>query len=164
MKLSYDEIVSWLDSYFESCNKHQAGPDDVANLTRWFSPDLEFMMYTPPPFFTPPLSRQQLLMLFVHPGIREHLLPQYYAIDLEKSIAVVQFEIRFVEEASGRAWKPLQASCHYHLVQDGEGSIRIGKIKYWTQSHDPDDDFAPLFEKWMAAKDRALAEFAARNF
>jgi hypothetical protein len=164
MKLAYDEVVNWLDAYFASCNEHQGGPDDVANLTKWFAPDLEFMMYTPPSFVVPPLSRQQLLMLFVHPGIREHLRPQYYAIDLEKNIAVVQFEIQFVEEPSGRAWPALQASCHYHLVVDDTGTIRIGKIKYWTQSHGPEDDYAALFEEWAAAKDRALEEFAAKDF
>jgi len=49
-------------------------------------------------------------------------------------------------------------------VVDDTGTIRIGKIKYWTQSHGPGDDYAALFEEWAAAKDRALEEFAAKDF
>jgi hypothetical protein len=119
------------------------------------------MMYTPPAFVVPPCRGSTSCCSYT----RDTGTPaQYYAIDLEKNIAVVQFEIQFVEAASGRAWPALQASCHYHLVVDDTGEIRIGKIKYWTQSHNPEDDYAALFEEWAAAKDRALAEFAAKNF
>ena len=68
------------------------------SYARYFADDFQFWMFTPPPFFTPPLSRDELLLTFVHPGIHEKLTPKYYAIDVETLVAVVQFELCFTTQ------------------------------------------------------------------
>ena len=162
MGFTYEQIAGWLDRYFEAANDKQGGIESVAGLRDYFSPDLEFWMYTAPPFITPPLSRDELLMTFVHPGIQEKLTPKYYAIDVDSMVAVVQFELCFHDERSGKTWRPLQASAHYHLKTDDGGDIQIGKIQYWTQSHTPEDDYDSLFELWDRAKMDALSRFGAK--
>jgi hypothetical protein len=159
MRPTREQISAWLDGYFAAANDKQGPLASVAGLRRYFSEDFEFWMYTPPPFLTPPLSRDELLMTFVHPGIHERLTPKYYVIDLDSLVAVVQFELCFTHKESGRSWRPLQASAHYHLEVDGQGDIMIGKIQYWTESHRPGDDFESLFELWNRDKEQALEEF-----
>ena len=163
MSMTRDQIAQWLDEYFAAANEQQGAVESVAYLRRFFTDDFQFWMYTAPPFITPPLDRDGLLMTFVHPGIYEQLTPKYYVIDVESLVAVVQFELCFRHEMSGKAWRPLQASAHYHLRVDGSGRMQIGKIQYWTQSHVAEDDYDSLFGLWDDAKQSALAEFAAKH-
>ncbi|MCL5735410.1 MAG: hypothetical protein M1274_07440 [Actinobacteria bacterium] len=158
-----EQIAAWLDAYFEAANDLQGPIESVAELRKYFADDFQFWMFTPPPFFTPPLSRDELLMTFVHPGIHERLTPKYYVIDLETFVAVVQFELCFTHKASGRSWRPLQASAHYHLHAGDGGEIKIARINYWTESHRPEDDYEPLFDLWTKDKEDALAAFGTKR-
>jgi hypothetical protein len=162
MKHTREQIAGWLDKYFEAANDKQGPVESVVELRRYFSDDFQFWMYTPPPFLTPPLSRDELLMTFVHPGIHEKLTPKYYVIDLESMVAVVQFELCFTHKESGRSWRSLQASAHYHLRVDADGEIQIGKIQYWTESHRAGDDFDSLFELWNRDTEEALLHFGTK--
>ena len=159
MEVTYENILGWFDTYFEDCNKNQGPPEMVVNLKKYFTPDFEFMMYTAPPFFTPPLSREELLMLFVHPGLHEALRPQYYVVDVKRMIVVVQFELQFTDEPSGKEWQPLQASAHYHLIIDENEDLKIKKIQYWTESSPPDVT-APRYAVWAEYKEKALTDLA----
>jgi len=159
MEFTYEGVSNWLDVYFEDANKNQGPLEKVVNLKKYFTEDLEFWMYTAPPFFKPPLSREGLLMLFVHPGLHEALTPQYYVIDLKRLIVVVQFELRFTDQTSGTSWPPKQASAHYHLVPDKDNKLKIKKIQYWTQSSPPDVT-APMYKLWNEYKDKVLVELA----
>jgi hypothetical protein len=161
MELTYESLSKWFDVYFEDVNKNQGSIELVANLKKYFSADFEFWMYTAPSFFTPPLTRDGLLMLFVHPGLHEALVPQYYVVDVKWMIVVVQFEIRFVDEISGTTFPPKQASAHYHLVLDEKGDLKIKKIQYWTQSSPP-DAMAPMYKAWNDYKQKALVDLAMK--
>ena len=155
------EIASWLDAYFEAVNSHQGAVESVAELRKYFSDDFEFRMYTSRQRPSePPLTRDQLLMLFIHPGLLEKLIPKYYVIDVDSRVAVVQFEIRFCDENSGKEWPPRQASAHYHFKPGRTGGIQIGKIQYWTETFT--EDFDSMFEQWWRARDEALAELGSK--
>jgi len=159
MDVTHENVTKWLDEYFEFCNSSQGTVDDVADLARYFADDFEFWMFTPPPFFTPPLSRSEFLMLFVHPGLYEAIRPQHYVIDTKAMMVVVKFEFEFVDETSGRTWPPLFASAHYQLAPGGEKELQIKRIDYWTQT--TSDDRSDLFEVWIARRQNALEESAA---
>jgi len=70
-------------------------------------------------------------------------------------IVVVQFEIRFSDEPSGKKWPPLQASAHYHLEADENSDVKIRRIHYWTETLPAD-----LFEFWGRYREEALASLA----
>lgn len=162
MELTYENIVAWFDKYFESCNKNQGPIETVVDLRRFFTDDFQFWMFTPPAFIKPPLSREELLMTFVHPGLHERLSPNYYVVDVRSLIVVVQFELEFSNELTGATWPPLQASAHYHLVPDEVDGLKIKMIKYWTQSNA--GDVQDLFDLWGSCRDKALVGLANAYF
>ena len=102
------------------------------------------------------MSRDALLISFVHPGLFEEIIPKYYVIDLKQMIVAVQFEIRFSDEPSAKEWDPIQASAHYHLFVDESGDLKIRQIHYWTEALPRD-----LFEYWAKYRGEALAKIAA---
>ena len=162
MEFTHENAAAWFDSYFASCNKNQGPIETVANLREFFTDDFEFWMYTPPAFVKTPLSREGLLMTFVHPGLHEALIPNYYVIDVESQVVVVQFEIKFSDEATGKTWPSLQASAHYHLTFDQNQDLKIKRINYWTQSSKA--DLEDLFDLWLGCKQRALEGLATKYF
>ena len=156
MEVTYENIFKWFEGYFEDVRKSQGAIETVPNLKRYFTPDLELMMYTapsPPP--VKPMSRDALLLSFVHPGLQEDILPRCYVIDVKQMIVVVQFEIRFRDKPSRKEWIPLQASAHYHLVMDEKKELKIRRIHYWTEALPAD-----VFEFWSKHRDEALAAHA----
>jgi hypothetical protein len=157
MEVTYKNILGWFDTYFKDVNKNQGPLERVVNLKKYFTSDFEFIMYTAPPFFKPPLSRDGLFMLFVHPGLHETLRPQYYVVDVKRMIVVVQFELQFTDEPSGKAWPPKQASAYYHLTVDETGDLKITKIQYWTESSPPDVT-APMYALWKEYRAKALTD------
>jgi hypothetical protein len=155
---SYEQIASWLDGYFQGVNANQGAVECAMELRKYFSDDLEFRMYTAAgsEFMSLPLTREQLLVTFVHPGLLEIITPNYYVIDVDAMKAVVQFAIVFRDEKSGREWPAKQASAHYHLRSDASGELRIAKIQYWTELFT--EEFRPMFEQWERARADALSE------
>ncbi len=156
MEWTYDNISRWFDAYFEDVRKNQGDLKTVPNLKKYFASDMELMMYTspaPPP--RKPMSRDALLLSFVHPGLQEDILPGFYAIDVKRMIIAVQFEIHFGDKPSGTKWAPLQASAHYHLVIDENRELKIRRIYYWTEAL-PED----LFEIWAQRRNEALSRHA----
>lgn len=162
MELTREQLVAWFDTYFESCNKNQGPIETVVDLKKWFTDDFQFWMHTPPAFIKPPLSREELLMTFVHPGLHERLSPAYYVVDLKTLVVVVQFELQFANEHTGESWPPLQASAHYHLVQDQSGDLRIKRIEYWVESSPV--DLQDMFDLWSSCREKALVGLANSYF
>jgi hypothetical protein len=159
MELTYEKARKWLDTYFEDVNRNQGSIEVVPNLKKYFTADFEFWMYTGRASMTRPLHRDRFLVLFVHPGLHETLTPQYYVVDVRQMIVVVQFEVRFVDQLSGTAWPPKQASAHYHLVFDENEEPKIKKIQYWTESFEP-EVFASMYSSWDDYREKALMSLA----
>jgi hypothetical protein len=161
---TYEQIASWLDGYFQGVNTNQGAMESVAELRKYFADDLEFRMYTAAgsELMSSPLTREQLLMSFVHPGLLEKITPNYYVIDVDAMKAVVQFAIVFRDEKSGSEWPVKQASAHYHFKSDASGELRIAKIQYWTEIFT--EEFGPMFERWERARAEAMADSGSGQF
>lgn len=156
MELTYENIQKWFETYFDDICKYQGDLSTVPKLKKFFASDLEVTMYSiPSPTPRKPMTRDSLMISFIHPGLQEDLIPRYYSIDVKQLIVVVQFEIRFSDKPSGKVWAPLQASAHYHLKIDENKDLKIRKIHYWTEPL-PED----LFEFWSKHRDEALTEYA----
>ena len=154
MEFSYEMISKWFDGYFEQVRRNQGDLEKVPNLKKYFTSDFEFMMHTAPSQASnKPMSRDALLMSFVHPGLQEEILPRTYVIDSKQMRVAVQFEIRFRDEPSGKNWTPIQASAHYHLTADENGDLKIRRIEYWTERL-PDDVFAIWAQRRIEALTR----------
>jgi hypothetical protein len=156
MECTYDNVTKWFDAYFEDVRKYQGNLETVPNLRKYFTQDFELMMYTVPssgPRHA--MSRDALLMSFVHPGLQEDIVPHSYAVDLKQMIVAVQFEIRFSDKPSGSTWAPIQASAHYHLTMNESKELIIRRIYYWTEALP-----AQIFEFWAKHREEALAKHA----
>jgi hypothetical protein len=156
MEWTYESISKWFDEYFEDVRKNQGNIETVPLLGKYFTADMELMMYTapsPPP--RKPMTRDALLISFIHPGLQEDIVPRHYAIDMKRMIVAVQFEIRFADQPSNTTWPPLQASAHYHLAHDESGSLKIKRIYYWTEALPGD-----LFGIWARRREEALERHA----
>jgi hypothetical protein len=155
MDITYETITKWFDDYFEQVRTNQGALETVPNLKKFFTSDFELRMHTGPSQVSIRMSREELLMSFVHPGLREDILPRYYVVDLRQMIVVVQFEIQFCDEPSGTNWAPIQASAHYHLKLDENDNIKIKLIEYWTEALAGD-----IFEIWAQRRTEALTKRA----
>jgi hypothetical protein len=155
MEITYEMLSSWFDGYFEQVRTNQGSLETVRNLGSFFTSDFELRMHTGPSQTSIKMSRDELLLSFVHPGLREDIVPRYYVIDLRQMIVVVQFEIRFYDEPVEKHWSPIQASAHYHLTQDGHGEVKIERIEYWTEALAED-----IFEIWSQRRAEALTKHA----
>ncbi len=102
-----------------------------------------------------PSTREQLLMTMVHPGLHEELTPRNYVVDLKKNIVVVQFQLQFTDEPSGKKWPPKQASAHYTIALDKNKDLKIKKIEYFVEYRSPEET-GNLRELWAQYKEKAL--------
>ncbi len=159
MEFTRENVIKWFEVYFKDVNKNQGDLETVPNLKKYFASEIEFLMYTSPrtPTAEKSMPREVFLMFFVHPGLYEELIPRYYVVDVKQMIVVVQFEIRFRDEPSGKSWPPVQASAHYHLILNEVNDCRIKKIQYWTGAL-PDE----MFEFWAKRREEALTDYAMR--
>jgi hypothetical protein len=155
MEFTYEMISKWFEVYFDAVRKNQGDLKTVPNLKRFFAPDLQLTMHTAPSQAVVAMSRDALLISFVHPGLQEDIFPRCYVIDTRQMVVAVQFELQFRDEPSGKKWPPLQASAHYHLTADGTGNLQISKIEYWTEAL-PND----LFDIWAQRRTEAFTGHA----
>ena len=156
MAANKETVLKWFENYFKSVREYQGELETVPKLKDFFSSDLKLTMYSSPA--SPPantMTRDELLMSFVHPGLLEDIIPHYYVVDIDQLIVVVQFEIQFKDLPSGKTWPKIQASAHYHLKADGNDEIKIQQIHYWTERL-PED----LFPYWAKYREAALSEHA----
>jgi len=156
MEWNYDRITGWFDNYFEAVSRSQGNLETVPNLKKYFAANLEFTMFTGPS--SPPsirMSRDELLVSFVHPGLHEGIVRKHIAIDVRKMIVAVQFEIHFMDKPSETEWRPLQASAHYHLDVDENEDLKIIRIYYWTEPLPKD-----LFDYWGLRREEAFRKHA----
>ena len=155
MEFTYEMISKWFDGYFAQVRKNQRTLDTVPNLKKLFTPDFQLIMHTPPSQSPLIMSRDALLISFIHPGLQEDIVPGCYVIDTRQMVTAVQFEILFHDAPSGKKWPPIQASAHYHLVVDDNKNLQIRRIEYWTEVL-PND----VFEIWAQRRSDALTTHA----
>jgi hypothetical protein len=156
MEITYENISAWFDGYFKAFNKYAGPLETVPNMQKYFADDLEFWPYNMASAQRPS-SRAQLLMTMVHPGLHEELTPREYAIDMKRLVNVVQFQLQFNDEPSGKVWPAKQASAHYHLIVDENKDLKIKKIVYFTEAGVPGES-GNMMELWMKYRNEALVD------
>jgi hypothetical protein len=158
VEITYENIVSWFNDYFKAFNKNSGPLETVPNMQQYFAPDLQFWAYNMAGAQRPS-SREDLLMTMVHPGLHEELSPREYIVDLQRLVVVVQFQLQFNDEPSGKVWPAKQASAHYHMTLDQNKNLKIKKIVYFTEAGLPGDS-GPMMEIWRQYREKALVKLA----
>jgi len=141
VEITHDSISAWMDGYFRAVNENIGPLETVPKLGKLFTEDFVYLCYTPPPtaeFTGREASREGLLKMMVHPGLREVIEPLYYAINVERLIACVRFNDRTVDaETEQDIVPPFQASAHYYLVPAEDTGFKIKRLEFWTEHQDP---------------------------
>jgi hypothetical protein len=154
MEITYGNIVKWFDAYFDAFNRKSGPLKSSLQMKKYFTPDLEFWAYNQPG--DRPLSLASLLMTMVHPGLNEQLTPREYVVDMKQMIVVVQFQVQFSDQPSGKVWPPKQTSTHYFLTVDEDDELKIKKIVYFMEHRPPSE--GGYRELWARYREQALAE------
>ena len=158
MEINYKNVTQWFDAYFKAFNENSGLLETVPNMQKYFAPELEFWPYNMA-VAERPSSREELLMTMVHPGLHEELTPREYIVDLDRMVVVVQFQLQFNDENTGKVWPAKQASAHYHLTTDENNDLKIKKIVYFTEAGQPGES-GPMMEIWKNYREKALIGLA----
>ncbi len=98
----------------------------------------------------------------VHPGLHEEFTPQEYIVDMKRMVVVVQLQLQFNDEVSGKVWPAKLASAHYNLVLDENNELKIKKIIHFTEATFPEEAASPkeesMMELWKRYREKALVE------
>ena len=151
MELTYENVSTWFDKYYETVSK-VGTLETVSTIGKFFTEDFEFIYYTLPPdadFSMSKSNREELLYMFIHPGLFEVIKPEYYVIDLKKMINAVKFYDQIVSESAG-VLGSFHASCHYHFTPAEDTGLKIRKIEYWTETQTP-ESVKIQTEAWLKA-------------
>jgi hypothetical protein len=153
MDVTKDKITRWFDAYYEAFNKNAGPVSALSTMSVYFAPDLEFWSYVVAG--ERPVTREALLMTMVHPGLHEHMTPREYAVDLEKMLVAVQFQVQISDKPSGRVWPPKQGSGLYYLIPDEATGFKIKKIMFFMEQRPPEE--SSYRELWAKYRQQALA-------
>lgn len=137
MELTYDDMVRFMDNYFADYNKYAADPETLPKMLKYYIPDIQLYSYTLEP--ERPFGLDKILRAMRHPGLHEEFKPNYYVVDTERKVVVVQMQNKFTEIAIQKSYPPKELSVHYHLLQESGGDIKISKILFFTEVRSPDD-------------------------
>ena len=157
MEVTYENVKKWFDNYFKACNKNMGPMRQYRIWKNIFNAGLSVLdVYCAARYHEITGVPWRVPDDHGTPRFHEEFTPQYYVIDLKRMVVVAQFQIQFSDENTGKVWLPMQASCHYHLILDKSGDLKIKKIQYWTAAISP--DVTPSAELWYKYRDQALAK------
>ncbi|MBN1191888.1 MAG: hypothetical protein JXA46_19205 [Dehalococcoidales bacterium] len=137
MELTYDNMVNHMNTYFADYNRYGGDPKTLPNMLKYYTPDIRLHSYNPRS--EEPLTLQKILEAMTHPGLHEEFTPNYYVVDEQRKVVVVQMQNQFTEEAINKSYPPKQLSVHYHMVQDENGDIKFNKILFFAEASQPEE-------------------------
>jgi hypothetical protein len=147
MEFTYDNVLAWLKEYFRTFNKNNADPAKVAEMAKYFTPDMQFISYILG--VKRPDNREGLLNSMIHPGLYEELTPEDIIIDERRKAVAVILKVQFREEPTGTVFPAKHNCAHYEFIHDEAGALKIKKITYFTEHRPPDEpDMKTLMKKY----------------
>jgi hypothetical protein len=155
MELTHENVSAWFDKYYEIIAK-VGTLETVPTIGKYFTDDFEYVYYTLPPdadFTSSRASREELLMMFMHPGLFEVIKPEYYVIDLKQMIVAVHFYDQLTSASAG-VLGSFHAAAFYHLVPAEDTGLKIRKLYYWTETQTP-ESVTIQKEAWLKALQEA---------
>jgi len=145
MKPTYDEIVQWMNAYFEEYNRSAQDAKTVHRMDKYFAPDLNFIPYMY--VFGGPdnaiRSREAFYtMLTSHPEDYERFIVHDIFVDERRLAAVTYVEATIYETATDRVKVNKKYLPLYELMLDDAGDLKIRTIRFFWQSLPPEVDSA----------------------
>ncbi len=117
MKMSYDEIVAWVDEYFAAFNTYGQNPDTIHRMDEYFAKDFVFN-----PFIAhvgKVASRDEWYkVLCSHPSGVEKLTPEDLVIDERRQVFVAQIKAEISDRTTKEILVTKRYMARYPLVEE----------------------------------------------
>ena len=141
MKPTYDEIVKWMNDYFDEYNASAQSAETVHRMDEYFAPDLTFIPYMY--VFGGPdqaiKSREDFYsMLTGHPEDYEKFFVHDIFVDDERMVAVAFVRATIFETATDRVKVQKDYLPLYELKIDEKGELKIALIRFFWQAVSPE--------------------------
>ena len=150
MKLTYDNIHSWMKEYFKVYSTYGQDSKTANRMNDYFTPDLRFIPYIaaiggPEGGF---FSRDEFIHTAKsHSSWYEKLTPMDITIDENRKVVAVLFGMEVINRKTGEVVVKKSAMAHYELVLDENDAIKIKTIRFFWEVLPPGvPEFYDLFE------------------
>jgi hypothetical protein len=136
MELTYDNIVSWMNKYFNVYSSFGQNAETADRMNDFFSPDLRFIPYIaaiggPDGGFKS--SEEFIRTAKSHPSWYEKLTPEDMTVDERRKVVVVRFGMEVIDRKTGEVAVRKSAIAHYELVLDENSTIKIKTIRFFWE-------------------------------
>ena len=143
MKPIYDEIVKFMNDYFNTYNTYAQNEKTVHRMDDYYMPDVVFVPYVAA--FGGPKNaltkREDFYRTFIdHPTRYEQFEGYEIAVDERKMIAMALIHVALFESGTDRELLKKHYLVQYHLRLDDENKLKIKKILYFWETLAPELD------------------------
>ena len=142
---TYDEIVTWMQEYFDEYNASAQSAETVHAMDKYFAPDLTFIPYMY--LFGGPQNsintREEFYrMLTGHPEDYERFVVHDVFVDEKRMVAVAFLRATIYETATDEVKVQKDYLPLYELGLDDEGSLKIKTIRFFWEAAPPEVEAA----------------------
>jgi hypothetical protein len=131
MRLSYDEIVRWIDEYFAVFNKHGQDPETIHVMDDWFSKDFIFNPFIA--YVGKVEGRDNWYrVLLSHPSGIERLTPEDIVIDERRQVFVAQIKTDLIDRDTQETLLTKRYLARYPLVEE-DGKSKIERLDFFWE-------------------------------
>ncbi len=145
MKPTYEDIMKWMQEYFQSYNAYAQNPETVARMAAYFTPDVHFIPYISA-FGGPEnavTNRDDFFRMFVgHPTVNEQFEVEDIAVDERKLVVTALLKVALYDTKTNKALLRKHYLPRYQLVVDEQNTLRIKTIFFFWECVPPEVDEA----------------------
>lgn len=136
MSITYDDIVKWMNEYFQTYSTYGQVPDTADRMEHYFAPDLRFIPYIagiggPEGGF---FSRDEFIQKArSHSAWYEKLSPEDMTVDKRQMAVGVRFGMEVIDRKTGKVAVKKSAMAHYELMLDETDNLKIKTIRFFWE-------------------------------
>ena len=131
MEFNYDDIVRYMNDYFETFNKYGQHPDTIHRMDDYYAPDFKFIPYVATIGAT--TGREEFYkVLLSHPSGYEKLTPLDIVFDERRRVVVVLIKAEISDSKTGEVLVTKHYFAHYPLVLDENNTVKMKELQlFW---------------------------------
>lgn len=131
MALTYDELATWIDEYFETFNTYGQDPAEIHRMDKYFSKNV---VYNPFIAYVGKVEGRDnwYRVLLSHPSGIERLTPEYLVIDERQQVFVAQIRTDLIDRDSQELLLTKRYLCRYPLIEE-DGAMKIERLDFFWE-------------------------------
>jgi hypothetical protein len=132
MELTYDNIVKYMNEYFETFNAYGQNPATINRMDAYFTPDFEFLPYVAT---IPHVAGRDewYRVLLSHPSGYEKLTPEDLVIDERRKVVVALIKAEIIDSHTREVLVTKRYFARYPLTLDEKNTIKISKLQFFWE-------------------------------